>query len=147
MAKAKGLRAKKEEEKEVKVSTPKVDEAKDNKEETEEVKVSKSAANLEDEEVENAPKNDSKQDEEHAEEKDAKVDPEEKEADVDPSVQVAIAQPETKKAQSAKVRVKPNQDIKTYIGDSWYNLKKGKQENVPANVKTILQNAGMLEAL
>lgn len=131
MAKAKGLRAKKEEE--VK--------------EVEATEVEKSAANPEGEKVENAPKNDAKQDELHEEEEDAKVDPKEKKEDDAQVAQVLTAQPDTKKASSAKVRVKPNQDIKTYIGDTWYNLKKGKQENVPASVKAILQNAGLLDAL
>jgi hypothetical protein len=45
------------------------------------------------------------------------------------------------------VRIKPNQDLRTYIGDQWYSLKKGEVQTVPANVKEILQRANMLEAL
>jgi formylmethanofuran dehydrogenase subunit C len=45
------------------------------------------------------------------------------------------------------VRIKPNQDLRTYIGDQWYSLKKGEVQTVPANVKEILQRANMLDAL
>ena len=54
---------------------------------------------------------------------------------------------EAPKKGNPNVRVKPNQDIRTYVGDSWYTLKKGKQETVPQNVKDILQKAGLLDAL
>ncbi|AEZ50546.1 hypothetical protein F400_gp099 [Bacillus phage BCD7] len=46
-----------------------------------------------------------------------------------------------------QVRVLPNRDIRTYIGDQWYNLKAGVQTNVPANVKEILKNAGHIDAI
>lgn len=46
-----------------------------------------------------------------------------------------------------KVRVKPNKDIRTYIGSQWYNLKAGVVTSVPANVKEILRKAGNLDTL
>jgi hypothetical protein len=67
-----------------------------------------------------------------------------------PSVTVVTAatpSAPTKTDKQPQVRVKPNQDIRTYIGDSWYNLTKGKEAVVPATVKEILKRAGMLEAL
>jgi hypothetical protein len=54
---------------------------------------------------------------------------------------------ESKKATQPNVRVKPNKDIRTYIGDQWYNLKAGKVETVPKQVKDILAKSGMLDAL
>ena len=46
-----------------------------------------------------------------------------------------------------KVRVKPNKDIRTYIGNQWYNLKAGVVTSVPSNVKDILRKAGNLDTL
>ena len=45
------------------------------------------------------------------------------------------------------VRIRPNQDLRTYIGDQWYTLKKGGVTTVPQNVKEILAKAGMLDPL
>lgn len=45
------------------------------------------------------------------------------------------------------VRVKPNKDIRTFIGDQWYNLPEGKVSTVPKTVKDILQRAGKLSPL
>lgn len=45
------------------------------------------------------------------------------------------------------VRIKVNKDVNTYIGDRWYNIKKGKVATVPQSVKIILNNAGFLDAL
>lgn len=45
------------------------------------------------------------------------------------------------------VRVKPNKEIKTFIGDRWYYLKPGKVEVVPQNVKDILLKAGVLDPM
>ena len=45
------------------------------------------------------------------------------------------------------VRIRPNQDLRTYIGDQWYTLKKGVVTTVPQNVKEILARAGMLDPL
>ena len=45
------------------------------------------------------------------------------------------------------VRIRPNQDLRTYIGDQWYTLKKGVVTTVPQNVKEILAKAGMLDPL
>lgn len=71
---------------------------------------------------------------------------EEKEAD---EVEVTEVKADAKGKAKAEpnVRIKPNQDIRTYIGDQWYSLTKGKQETVPQTVKAILQKAGMLDAL
>ena len=58
-------------------------------------------------------------------------------------VQVA---PTTVKAEP-NVRVNPKQDINTYFGDQWYNLKAGKQTSVPRAFKEKLQRAGLLNPL
>ena len=58
-------------------------------------------------------------------------------------VQVA---PTTAKAEP-NVRVNPKQDINTYFGDQWYNLKAGKQTSVPRAFKEKLQRAGLLNPL
>lgn len=76
-------------------------------------------------------------------EKETKVE----EVQVQVQVQEVKAEPKGKAKAEANVRVKPNQDIRTYIGDSWYNLKKGKQETVPQTVKDILARAGLLDPL
>jgi hypothetical protein len=47
-------------------------------------------------------------------------------------------------AKTGNVRIKPKRDIRTYIGDRWYNLKAEKVETVPANVKEILNRSGDL---
>lgn len=46
-----------------------------------------------------------------------------------------------------KVRINPNRDVRTYIGDQWYNLKAGVQVSVPKTVKEKLQKAGLLSPL
>lgn len=46
-----------------------------------------------------------------------------------------------------KVRINPRQDVRTFIGDQWYNLKAGKQVSVPRTVKEKLQKAGLLSPL
>lgn len=45
----------------------------------------------------------------------------------------------------AKVKLK--QDFSAYIGNQWYRFKGGVVTSVPANVKEILQRAGMLDAI
>jgi hypothetical protein len=57
--------------------------------------------------------------------------------------------PEIKPAtgKQANVRVKAKQDIRTYVGDQWFNLKAGETATVPANVKEILRKAGLLDTL
>ena len=45
------------------------------------------------------------------------------------------------------VRIKPNRDHKTYIGNQWYYLSKGKITTVPQNVKDILNKAGLLDPI
>jgi hypothetical protein len=62
-----------------------------------------------------------------------------KELDV-PEIQVTTTK-------SASVRVKSKNDIRTYIGDQWYNLKAGKVETVPSHVKEILRQAGVLDTI
>lgn len=47
----------------------------------------------------------------------------------------------------AMVRVVPNRDIRTFIGDQWYNLQAGKTYSVPKTVKDILNLAGKLTVL
>lgn len=64
----------------------------------------------------------------------------------DDSDEVTVTKASEVKAEP-NVRIKPNRDIRTYIGDRWYNLSKGKQETVPQTVKSILQKAGILDAL
>jgi hypothetical protein len=64
------------------------------------------------------------------------------------SVDVQEAQSSKEKAPTQPtVRVKPKADIRTFIGDQWYNLKKGKVHTVPKNVKEILARANQLDAL
>lgn len=53
----------------------------------------------------------------------------------------------TKAKAEPNVRVNPKQDIRTFIGDQWYNLKAGKQVSVPKTVKDKLQRAGLLDPL
>jgi hypothetical protein len=50
-------------------------------------------------------------------------------------------------AKTGNARIKPSRDIRTYIGDRWYNLKADKVETVPAEVKEILNRAGALKPL
>jgi len=66
-----------------------------------------------------------------------------------PPAPVAPAAPISmpKERKQPNVRIKPNRDINTYIGDRWYRLKKGVEANVPAHVKEILSRAGCLEVL
>ena len=45
------------------------------------------------------------------------------------------------------VKVKVKKDHSCCIGGVWYNLEAGKEINVPANVKQILANAGLLEVM
>lgn len=45
------------------------------------------------------------------------------------------------------VRIKTNKDYRTFIGDRWFNFKKGVEANVPAHVKEILYKAGVLDTL
>lgn len=46
-----------------------------------------------------------------------------------------------------EVKIRPNQDIKTYIGDRYWVIKKGEVKTVPKNVKEILMKAGMLDPI
>ena len=55
-----------------------------------------------------------------------------------------VAQP---KGAEPKIRINPKQDVRTYVGDQWYNLKAGKQVSVPRTVKEKLQKAGLLNPL
>ena len=124
---------KKQDEKEVEVNGMSVEDAK--KEEGEKAVRLKSAVN---------PASDKEVKEAEADKVDAIVN-----SAVSNSVQASEILPEVEKPKKGNpnVRVKPNQDIRTYIGNQWYNLKKGKQETVPASVKNILQKAGMLDVL
>ena len=45
------------------------------------------------------------------------------------------------------VKVKVKKDHSCCVGGVWYNLEAGKEINVPANVKQILANAGLLEVM
>lgn len=45
------------------------------------------------------------------------------------------------------VRVKPNRNMRPYIGDQYYDLVKGKVITVPANVKEILMRTNCLDPL
>lgn len=45
------------------------------------------------------------------------------------------------------VRVKTNQDLRTFVGTKWYNFKQGVEQSVPASVKEKLREANLLEAL
>lgn len=63
-------------------------------------------------------------------------------------VEVQAVQVEApKEVKQPQVRVKPNKDLRTYIGDQWYNFKAGVQTTVPQQVKEILAKSGMLDAL
>ena len=59
--------------------------------------------------------------------------------------EVSVVAP-TKKAEKpvTMVRVMLNKDHRCSIGGEWYTFKKGKQYNVPENVKTILKRANLL---
>lgn len=59
--------------------------------------------------------------------------------------EVEVEEKETTK--SPNVRIKPNKDYRTFIGDRWFNFKKGKVESVPQHVKEILYKAGVLDTL
>lgn len=63
-------------------------------------------------------------------------------------VEVQEVEVDTKPQKSQPmVRVLPNADLRTYIGDQWYSFKKGTQTNVPQQVKDVLAKAGLLTAL
>lgn len=63
-------------------------------------------------------------------------------------VEIQEVKVEAKKTSAMpNVRIRPNQDLRTYIGDQWYTLKKGVVTTVPQNVKEILARAGMLDPL
>ena len=64
-------------------------------------------------------------------------------AEVTPTV-VVNTQP-LKKEKLIEVKIK--ESIECYIGDKYYRLKKGEVVEVPVEVKDILKNAGLLEAL
>ena len=51
---------------------------------------------------------------------------------------------ENKVVKEPQVRINPKQDIRSHIGDQWYNLKAGKIVSVPRTVKVKLERAGML---
>lgn len=58
-----------------------------------------------------------------------------------------VPQFNTSAKSGGNVRVKPKQDVRTFIGDQWYNLSAGKTETVPAQVKEILARADLLSPL
>ena len=59
----------------------------------------------------------------------------------------ATAEVTQEKGAEPKIRINPKQDVRTYVGDQWYNLKAGKQVSVPRTVKEKLQKAGLLNPL
>ena len=68
---------------------------------------------------------------------------------IDKAVKTAetVVEKVTEVKEEPKVRINPKQDIRTFIGDQWYNLKAGKQVSVPRTVKEKLQKAGLLNPL
>lgn len=59
------------------------------------------------------------------------------------TVEVKKEEPKTQ----PNVRINPNTSIRTYIGNQWYSITKGKQISVPQNVKETLARAGYLDPL
>ena len=51
------------------------------------------------------------------------------------------------KVPQKNVKVKTNCNHRCCIGGTWYDFKKGEIQNVPLNVKTILDKSGLLAAL
>lgn len=88
---------------------------------------------------------------EETEAPDEETSPEETPEDKDSEETPEAKEPEVKVSAKAKampnVRINPNADHRSYIGDQYYNLKKGKVITVPQNVKEILARAGLLDPL
>lgn len=90
------------------------------------------------------------------------VTPEEEVVTEEPTEELVMVADEEKKAEEnssadssevtvqssvKNVKVKVKKDHSCCIGGVWYNLEAGKEINVPANVKQILANAGLLEVM
>ena len=60
------------------------------------------------------------------------------------SEDISIVQPEKTVVVEKMVKIKMKADHRCFIGGEWYYLLKGKQYNVPENVKNILLGADKL---